>query len=615
MNSDLQTSNDDLLKRERELFAELLVILGEENRFRALIRKITQLLQDGSGCQAVGIRLRQGDDYPYYETRGFPHEFVLAETKLCERDAEGKLIPDKTGKPVLACMCGAVIEGRIDPARPFFTEFGSFWTNSTSTLLAADGQSGLLGPTRNRCNREGYESVALVPLRVQGRTLGLIQFNDKQAGKFSSALIALFERLAVGAALALDHRLAHNALRQSAKSTRSLYEKTPAMLHSIDRDGCLVAVSDYWLQKMGYAREEVIGRKITDFLTSASCEKAEKQNLPLFFKTGSAFDVEYQFITKSGAIMDVLLSAVSEKGPDGEMLRSLAVLTDISERKLAERALHQSEAKYRMVVDNSLAGIFVIQAGRFVFVNQRMAHMHGYEHPDELVGRHFWELVHPLDREMVKERGLRRERGEVLPERYECRSLRKDGTFIWVDVRARLQQLNDKNAVLGNIIDVSEAKQALDALSRKEIELRQKADDLEELNVTLKILLERREKEKASIEKNVLLNVRNLVVPLLKRLEEARNLDEVATLSKLLKGHVSELTLGFSNTLAAKSHDLTAMEIQVAKLIQEGKSSREIAAIFRISPKAVAFHRNNIRRKLKLTHRKINLQVYLNSLG
>ena len=145
--------------------------------------------------------------------------------------------------------------------------------------------------------------------------------------------------------------------------------------------------------------------------------------------------------------------------------------------------------------------------------------------------------------------------------------------------------------------------------------MQQKADSLEELNVALKVLLERREKEKDSIEHNVLLNIRNLITPLLNRLEKARGLDEVATLSEILKKHFSELTLSFSRTIAGKGLTMTAMEIQVAKLIQEGKSSREIAATFHITPKAVAFHRNNIRRKLGLTHQKINLQTYLKSLS
>ena len=96
--------------------------------------------------------------------------------------------------------------------------------------------------------------------------------------------------------------------------------------------------------------------------------------------------------------------------------------------------------------------------------------------------------------------------------------------------------------------DITKRRLAMDALNRKEKDLQQKADSLEELKVALKVLLERREKEKDSIEINVLLNIRNLIMPLLNRLEKARNLDEVAALSEILKRHFSELTLSFSRT-------------------------------------------------------------------
>ena len=71
--------------------------------------------------------------------------------------------------------CGNVICGRIDAKQPFFTAAGSFWTNSTTKLLATTTEQERQARTRNRCNGEGYESVALVPLRHGSATLGLAQ--------------------------------------------------------------------------------------------------------------------------------------------------------------------------------------------------------------------------------------------------------------------------------------------------------------------------------------------------------------------------------------------------------------------------------------------------------
>ena len=68
-----------------------------------------------SGCEAVGIRLKEGGDYPYFEARGFPEEFIQAENSLCIRDPDGQVQRDHAGSPVMACMCGNVICGRFDP--------------------------------------------------------------------------------------------------------------------------------------------------------------------------------------------------------------------------------------------------------------------------------------------------------------------------------------------------------------------------------------------------------------------------------------------------------------------------------------------------------------------
>lgn len=86
-----------------------------------LVRTAATFFQQQSGCEAVGIRIKMGDDYPYHEARGFPREFVEMENSLCARDAAGNIIRDSLGNPSIECMCGNVIEGRVDPSKPFFS--------------------------------------------------------------------------------------------------------------------------------------------------------------------------------------------------------------------------------------------------------------------------------------------------------------------------------------------------------------------------------------------------------------------------------------------------------------------------------------------------------------
>lgn len=134
-------------------------------------------------------------------------------------------------------------------------------------------------------------------------------------------------------------RAAEQALRQSERRYRSLYHHTPAMLHSIDPGGNLLSVSDYWVENLGYGRDEVIGKPLTNFLTPASRKYAQEEIFPQFFQTGFCKDVAYQFVKKDGQVIDVLLSGIADRDAAGTIQRSLAVSIDVTDRKRAQEAL------------------------------------------------------------------------------------------------------------------------------------------------------------------------------------------------------------------------------------------------------------------------------------
>jgi diguanylate cyclase (GGDEF)-like protein/PAS domain S-box-containing protein len=138
-----------------------------------------------------------------------------------------------------------------------------------------------------------------------------------------------------------ERKRMEEAFRESEERYKSLYNNTPVMMHSIDPQGRLLSVSNYWLQSLGYTREEVLGRLSTDFLTEDSHQYARETVLPEFLKTGQCNDAPYQFVRKNGEVIDVLLSAISEKDAEGRATRSLAVIIDITERKRAEDALEE----------------------------------------------------------------------------------------------------------------------------------------------------------------------------------------------------------------------------------------------------------------------------------
>ncbi len=261
---------------ERVLTGQLMVTVNSPNELHECLSAITLTLKGWSGCEAVGIRLRSEEDFPYYETRGFPPEFVHEENQLCSYGSDREVLRDTSGNPVLECMCGNILSGRFDPAKPFFTAHGSFWSNNTTALLASTTEADRQARTRNRCNGEGYESVALVPLRGDGEVFGLVQFNDRRVNRFTPELIASFERMADTLAIALSRRQASVALRESEAQYRQLFESASDALFLISTEtGKIIDANQVASMLYGYDHDELCGMRSHDL----SAEPEETQRL------------------------------------------------------------------------------------------------------------------------------------------------------------------------------------------------------------------------------------------------------------------------------------------------------------------------------------------------
>lgn len=142
-----------------------------------------------------------------------------------------------------------------------------------------------------------------------------------------------------------EKRNAEEAAKLSELRFQSLFQNTPTMMHSIDATGHLLEVSDCWLEKLGYRREDVLGRPSTDFLTAESTAHAREVVLPEFFKTGICKDIPYQFVCANGDILDVLLTASAERDLDGNIIRSVAVLVDVQDFEAHIEWFRENQAK------------------------------------------------------------------------------------------------------------------------------------------------------------------------------------------------------------------------------------------------------------------------------
>ena len=154
-----------------------------------------------------------------------------------------------------------------------------------------------------------------------------------------------------------DQMLAEHALAESESRYRMLYESTPAMLHSIDHQGRLLNVSDQWLRKLGYERADVVGRASVDFLSPESRQRASEVVMPGFFKTGRCEEIDYQMVRSDGLFIDVQLSAVLERDAQGQPVRSLAIVQDVTEKKAIAASLLETSHMLQVVLDSLPARI------------------------------------------------------------------------------------------------------------------------------------------------------------------------------------------------------------------------------------------------------------------
>ncbi len=371
------------VEAERTMMLQVLDLVNTQSDRQELMRDICRKLQEWSGCSSIGLRLREGNDYPYYATVGFSHEFVLAETHLCSPVSSGECVRDACGNPVLECMCGNVLCGRVDPSLPFFTGHGSFWTNSTSQLLATTSEDDRQARTRNRCHGEGYESVALLPLRSGGETLGLLQLNDEQPDRFTPERITFLEGVADTLAIALSERTTQETLQRSEARYRQIVETAQEGIWLLDAESRTIYVNPQMAAILGYTEEEMLGRHLFDFMDEAGRAVATR-NLERR-QAGTGETPDFPFRHKDGRVVWTLISANPFHDDQGNYRGTLGMITDITARKQAEEALRASERRERERSEELAALLDAVPVPVFIAHDPDCLHITGNRAADELL--------------------------------------------------------------------------------------------------------------------------------------------------------------------------------------------------------------------------------------
>ena len=237
------------------------------------------------------------------------------------------------------------------------------------------------------------------------------------------------------------------------------------MIITTAKEGQIVDLNDAYARITGFSREDLIGKTTTEYGIWADPQQREKV-IGQALEKKIIRNLEVRLPIKGGGILTVpfCIEAIILSGE-----RYLfSIMIDITDRKRAEMALRESEEKYRILVENSLQGLAIVQDSRIVLCNRRLAKITGYS-VEELLSLSSGEMTAIIcedDRSLIESRVLDRMAGKPTPSHYAFRGIKKDGTELWLEVYSSLIEYNGKPALQSAFMDITEHKKAAENLNK-----------------------------------------------------------------------------------------------------------------------------------------------------
>jgi PAS domain S-box-containing protein len=294
----------------------------------------------------------------------------------------------------------------------------------------------------------------------------------------------------------------------------------------------------------------------------------------------------------------------------------MGIARDITERKLAERAIRASEERYRTIIENIQDGYYEVDLdGNYTFFNEGLLRITGYSR-EEMLGMNNRRIVDEVNNRKVFKVFNQVFLTGVPAHAFDWECIRKDGTRRFVEVSVTLKRdiYGKPSGFMGIARDITERKQYQAELEAKENELNLKNKSLEEANTALNVLMKKVEEHRAAHEEALRDNLNKIAMPYLQRAKEKIKDRAAVDQLLLLEDCLSSIFAPYAHSLASEFPRLTSTEIDVANFIVQGKRTKEIADVLNVTPKAIEVHRNNLRRKFGLTNQKAGLRAHLLSL-
>ncbi len=255
------------------------------------------------------------------------------------------------------------------------------------------------------------------------------------------------------------------ALRKSEERLRRITDNMMDLVIQVDQEAAVGFVSPSVKRLLGYEIRELIGRKVTDFIHPDDLERS----LGILTRTDMTGEkkTEHRVRHRDGRFRWFEFVGRTILDEQEQVVGAVLGGRDVTEKKEIAEELLNSEKKVRALTESTVVAIFLVQGERFRYINRAFSELTGYEMED-LEMLQFWEIVVPEMRDVVRARGLARQRGEPVPPRYELRLVTQSGEVKTVDFGAAFIEFENRPALIGSAVDITERKKKEEALRLSE---------------------------------------------------------------------------------------------------------------------------------------------------
>ncbi|MBU4478570.1 MAG: diguanylate cyclase, partial [Candidatus Omnitrophica bacterium] len=291
--------------------------------------------------------------------------------------------------------------------------------------------------------------------------------NDLSKEQLCSLVSSLRQRITGLESSEKGRRQAQAALRENVEIYRSLLEICPVAIIITDLKAAVIMANQEALKMLGYGSlDEIIGKNLFSILAPEYRKKA-KESMQDILLSKQIRHTDGVLLKKDNTLISVEVSFTTIRDMGGNPEGVICAMKDVTERKRMEAQLRESELLYRSLSEGAISGVYIIQDGKFRYINPALAQMFGYG-VDEVIDKIGPAmLTYPPDRPLVLKQIKLRIKGELEVARYSFRGLRKDGGIIYCECLGSRIMFDEKPAIIGTLLDISARKEEEEALLYK----------------------------------------------------------------------------------------------------------------------------------------------------